>query len=57
MPAAFILLVVLFVATALALATSQRTVGAEDRIAGLFKATLILLGTALIAAPLLLAFF
>lgn len=57
MPAAFILLVVLFVTTALALATSQRTVGAEDRVAGLFKATLALLGTALIAAPLLLSLF
>lgn len=57
MPAAFILLVVLFVDTALALATSQRTVGAEDRVAGLFKATLILLGTTLIAAPVLLTFF
>ena len=56
MPAAFILLVVLFVATALALATSHRTVGAEDRVAGLFKVALALLGTALIAAPLL-AFF
>lgn len=57
MPAAFVLLTVLFVATALALTFSQRTVGAEDRIAGLFKATLILLGTTLIAAPILLAFF
>lgn len=51
MPAAFVLLIVLFVATTLALATSQRTVGAEDRLTGLFKATLILLGTTLIAAP------
>lgn len=57
MPAAFVLLVVLFVATALALTTTQRTVGAEDRVAGLFKAALALLGTALIAAPLLLAVF
>lgn len=57
MPAAFILLVVLFVATALALTTSQRTVGAENRVAGLFKAALALLGTALIATPLLLAIF
>ena len=57
MPAAFVLLVVLFVATALALATSQRTVGAENRVAGLFKAALALLGTALIAAPLLLSIF
>ena len=57
MPAAFVLLVVLFVVTALALATAQRTVGAEDRVAGLFKATMILLGTTLIAAPVLLAFF
>lgn len=57
MPAAFVLLIVLFVATALALVFPQRTVGAEDRVAGLFKATLILLGTALIAAPVLLAFF
>ena len=56
MPAAFILLVVLFVTTALALATSQRTVGAEDRVAELFKATLALLGTTLIAAPLLAIF-
>lgn len=56
MPAAFILLIVLFVATTLALATSQRTVGAEDRLTGLFKATLALLGTALIVAPLLAVF-
>ena len=56
MPAAFVLLIVLFVATTLALATSQRTVGAEDRVAGLFKATLALLGTALIVAPLLAVF-
>lgn len=57
MPAAFILIIVLFVATALALTAPQRTVGAEDRVAGLFKATLALLGTALIVAPLLLAVF
>lgn len=57
MSAAFILLVVLFVVTALALATSQRTVGAEDHVAGLFKVALALLGTALIAAPLLLSLF
>ena len=57
MPAAFVLLIVLFVATALVLSTSQRTVGAEDRLTGLFKVTLALLGTALIAAPLVLAIF
>lgn len=57
MPAAFVLLVVLFVTTALALATLQRTVGAEDRVAGLFKVTLALLVTALIAAPLVLDIF
>lgn len=58
MPAGLILLlIVLFVATALALTFPQRTVGAEDRVAGMFKATLILLGTALISAPMLLAFF
>ena len=56
MPAAFVLLIVLFVATTLALATSQRTVGAEDRLTGLFKATLALLGTVLIVAPLLAVF-
>lgn len=56
MPAAFILIIVLFVATALALTAPQRTVGAEDRVAGLFKATLALLGTALIVAPLLAVF-
>lgn len=56
MPAAFVLIIVLFVATALALAFPQRTVGAEDRMAGLFKATLALLGTALIVAPLLAVF-
>lgn len=56
MPAAVVLLIVLFVATTLALATSQRTVGAEDRLTGLFKATLALLGTALIVAPLLAVF-
>lgn len=57
MPAAFVLLIVLFVATALALVFPQRTVGAEDRVAGLFKVALALLGTALIAAPLLLTIF
>mgnify|MGYP007028641779 CR=1 FL=1 len=57
MPAGLFLLLVLFIATALALTFPQRTVGAEDRVAGLFKATLILLGTTLIAAPVLLAFF
>lgn len=56
MPAAFILLIVLFVATALALTTTQRTVGAEDRLTELFKVTLALLGTALIVAPLLAVF-
>lgn len=58
MPAGLFLLLVLFAATALALTFPQRTVGAEDRVAGLFKATLILLGIALISAPpMLLAFF
>ena len=58
MPAVLtLILVAAFVATAFALTAPQRTVGAEDRVAGLFRFTLIVLAVALIASPVALALF
>lgn len=58
MPAVItLILVAAFVATAFALTAPQRTVGAEDRVAVLFRATLFVLAVALIASPVALAYF
>lgn len=58
MPAVLtLILVAAFVATAFALTAPQRTMGAEDRVAGLFRVTLIVLAAALIASPVALALF
>lgn len=58
MPAVItLLLVAAFVATAFALTAPQRTIGAEDRVAGLFRITLIVLSVALIVSPMALALF